>query len=399
MLLAVAGCGGAAAGADGDGYTVMTWSPSGTGGTDRPGVTALAAAIARETNAKDTLAGHKLKVLTCNDHNSADGATACARQAVDAHVVAVIGSYSQHADAFMPVLESAGIPYLGGYGLSGPEFSSPLSYPVAGGTPALVAGSGRQLVEAGCKSVALIRPDTPAGDTMARYLSAALKPAGITAVDVKAPENKADFAALSKRALGDDATGNCVIAALGPDQTKPLLTAYRALNPKRTRLASIAGSVEQSVVDATGGASGPLADAYVTGWYPPESAAAWDDLRTTVKDQAASDAGIQPSDLAVQTTWVAYQVFFQAELRLRSAGKPVTAKTLRDQLDGEDTMDVGGVTPPLTWGLTDMLPSAESPRLVNTWVTFQQVKGGRLAEQQRGFVDVRWALTGRKPPQ
>lgn len=45
-----------------------------------------------------------------------------------------------------------------------------------------------------------------------------------------------------------------------------------------------------------------------------------------------------------------------------------------------------------------MLASADTPRLVNTSVTFQQVKNGRLAEPQPGFVDVRWVLTGGKPP-
>ncbi len=397
-LLGSAGCGGVAAAGEND-YAVMTWSPSGSGGADRPGVTALAEAIGREVNAKGGLGGHHLKVLTCNDHNTSDGATACARQAVDAHVLAVVGSYSQFGDDFMPALEAARIPYLGGYGLAGAEFSSPLSYPVAGGTPSLIAGSGRQLVEAGCRTVALIRPDTTAGDTLVGFLAAALKPAGVQSADVRAPEKGADYTALAKRAIGDDRAGGCVIAALGPDQTVPLLAAYRALAPKHTKLASVAGSVEQSVVDATGGDSGPLAGAYVTGWFPPESAGVWDELRSTVHDQAETDSRIQLSDLGVQTTWVAFQVFLRAEQRVREGGHPLTAKSLRDELESGDSLDTGGVTPPLSWGIADMLPSAQSPRLVNTYVTFQQVKAGRLAEQQSGFVDVNWVLTGRKPPQ
>ncbi|MFD0568036.1 hypothetical protein ACFQ0T_00445 [Kitasatospora gansuensis] len=85
--------------------------------------------------------------------------------------------------------------------------------------------------------------------------------------------------------------------------------------------------------------------------------------------------------------------------RISSAGGQLTAKGLRAQLDSGDSIDTGGVTPPLSWGQNDMLPTAESPRLTNTWVTFQQVRDGRLTEQQSGFVDVRWALTGAKPPQ
>ncbi len=121
----------------------------------------------------------------------------------------------------------------------------------------------------------------------------------------------------------------------------------------------------------------------------------WDTLRS----EAGGDPRIVTSDLAVQTTWVGYQVLLQAADRLNSAGKALTAKALRGQLDSGDTLDTGGVTPALSWGQTDMLPSADSPRLVNTWVTYQQVKDGKLAQQQNGFVDVRWALTGGTPPQ
>ncbi|MGK4584192.1 ABC transporter substrate-binding protein [Kitasatospora sp. HPMI-4] len=396
-LLATSACGGpAAAGADGGGdYTVMTWSSSGSGAADRHGVTDIAGAIGK-TVFKNGLGGRRLKVLTCNEQNTADGASACARQAVDAHVLAVIGSYSQYGDSFMPVLENARIPYLGGFGLSGADFSSPDSYPVAGGTPTLVAGSGRQLAAAGCRNIALIRPDTRAGDTLTRYLSGALQPSGARLTDIKVAEKTTDLSGPAAKAIGDDRTGSCVTNALGPDQTLTLIEAYRRLAPKHTVLASLLGSVQQSVIDATGGENSPLNDSLAVGWYPPEGARVWDDLRATV--QSAGDQHIDTSDLGVQNTWVAYQVFLQATQRISAAGQPLTAKTLRAELDSGDSFDTGGTTPRLNWGMTDMLPSAESPRLVNTWVTFQQVKGGRLTEQQRGFSDVRWVLTGGKPP-
>ncbi len=245
----------------------MTWSPSGTGSDDRPGVTAIAEAIGRDVNAKGGVHGGKLRVLTCNEHNTADGVTACVRQAVDAKVVAVVGSYSQYADTFMPLLESAGIPYIGGYGLSGAEFSSPLSYPVAGGTPALIAGSGRQLVGAGCHSVAMVRPDSPAGDTLTRYLAGALRPDGVALLDIKVSEKQPDYGDAVRKAVGDDQQGGCVTNALGPEQTLKLIDAYRQLNPRHTLLSSVIGSVQQSVIDSTGGANGPLNDTYATGWY------------------------------------------------------------------------------------------------------------------------------------
>ncbi|MGK4582539.1 ABC transporter substrate-binding protein [Kitasatospora sp. HPMI-4] len=398
-LLATSACTGsadAAATADRE-VTLMTWAPSDTGAADRPGMTALAAAIGRELNAGGGLAGHRVTVLTCNEHNTSDGATACARQAVAAHAAAVVGSYSQFGSDFIPVLEAAQIPYIGGYGLSTPEFSSPLSYPVNGGTPALIAGSGLQLVEAGCRTVTLIRPDTRAGDTLLGYLAGALGPANVRLVDLRAPEQSSDYAAIAAKAIGEDRPGSCVTSALGPEATSNLLDPYRRLGPKNTVLASVIGSFQQSVVDSTGGDSGPLGGAYATGWYPPESSHVWDALRTTVRGYGSSDAPIDVSDPGVQTTWVAYEVLRQAAQRV-GEGKALTSKALRNVLDSGEPIDTTGATPPLNWGLTSMLPSADSPRLVNTSVTYQRVKDGRLTEPHPGFVDVRWVLVHGTPP-
>ncbi|PYC77698.1 hypothetical protein C7C46_18060 [Streptomyces tateyamensis] len=389
-LFAATGCGSSAGSDDGD-ITVMTWAPSGTGAFDRGGVTALADLIGRDVNSKGGVDGHHLKVLTCNEHNTVDGGTACVRQAVAQKAVAVIGSYSLNSDALLPGLESAKIPYLGGYGLTSAEFSSPLSYPVAGGTPTLVIGNGRQLVAAGCRTIALVRPDSPAGDSLTGYLAGALKPENSKVVDVRVGEASPDYATAARKALGDDRAGNCVSDALEPQQSSRFLDALHQLNPRHTQLGAVIGSVPQAVL-GQGGADGVLNNAYVTGWYPPASSHAWDALRSTIGGNQ-----VDLSDLAVQTTWVAYQVFLTAADRLNAAGKPLTTQNLRDLLESGDTLNTGGVTPPLSW--SEMLPNAETPRLVNTWVTYQQVKSGQLTEQQSGYLDMRWAFTGGKPAQ
>ncbi|MCC9311789.1 ABC transporter substrate-binding protein [Kitasatospora sp. RB6PN24] len=390
-LLASTGCGSSTGDAESD-YAVMTWAPSGTGASDRPGVTALADLIGRAVNSKGGLNGHHLKVLTCNEHNTADGGNACVHQAVQQKVIAVIGSYSLNSDALLSGLEAAKIPYIGGYGLTSAEFTSPLSYPVAGGTPALVIGNGRQLIAAGCRTVALVRPDTMAGDALTGYLAGALKPEGGQVVDVRVNETTPDYAAAARKALGDDRVGNCVSDTLAPGQSAGFLDAYRRLNAKHTQLGAVIGSVPQSALGPNGAADGVLDNAYVTSWYPPTSGPAWDALRSTVGGNP-----IDVSDPAVQTTWVAYRVFLAAADRLHEAGKPMTSLSLREELESGDSLDTGGVTPQLSWSET--LPSAESPRLVNTWVTFQQVKAGQLVEQQSGYLDMRWAFTGGQPPE
>ncbi|MGA5701182.1 ABC transporter substrate-binding protein [Peterkaempfera bronchialis] len=392
--LSATGCGGPADAATSGGITVMTWAPIGTGGADRPGMTALAEAIGRRVNAEGGLSGHRLNVITCNEHDTAAGADACTRQAVDAGAVAVVGSSSQYGDSIFPVLQNEGIPYIGGYGLSAAEFKSPNSYPVNGGTPALLAGSGRQLIAEGCRSVAVVRPDTRAGDVMIGYLARALAPAGIRPTDIRAPEQSTDYGPAAEQAIGTDQPHHCVTAALAADPTQTFVDAYRRRKPAHTRLSSVIGSFQQSVVDATGGSSGPLGDAYAASWYPAESSKVWDGLRDTARRYAVGDTGIDPSDPGVQTTWVAYRVFLETAKRL---GPEIGSRKLIEALDTQGPLDTGGATPPLSWRLSDLLASVDTPRLVNTSVTFQAVRDGQFTDQQRGFTDVRWVLTGATP--
>ncbi|GAA3302193.1 hypothetical protein GCM10020295_47320 [Streptomyces cinereospinus] len=150
-----AGCGivPGFAGGVGDGpITVMTWAPQDTNATNKPGMPALALAYARHVNASGGINGRELKVVICNDRNDSVDAARCARRAVEEKVVAVVGSYSQFTDTFFPILEGAGIPYIGGYGITNAEFTSPLSYPVNGGQPALLAASAGSSPAAAARS-------------------------------------------------------------------------------------------------------------------------------------------------------------------------------------------------------------------------------------------------------
>lgn len=51
-------------------------------------------------------------------------------------------------------------------------------------------------------------------------------------------------------------------------------------------------------------------------------------------------------------------------------------------------VDTGGLTPVLRWRYEDMLGSESYPRIVNSKVTLQVVRDGRLVAERKGFVDV-----------
>jgi hypothetical protein len=390
----LAGCGlvPGTAGAAGDKtVTVMTWAPEKTHATNMPGMPAMAQAYARWVNAHGGLGGRKLKVVTCNDHNDSVDAAKCARSAVDQHVVAVVGSYSQHGRAFLSPLESAGIPYIGGYGVSDAEFTSPLSYPVNGGQAALLAGNGEQLAEA-CDRTVLIRPDTIAGDELPSLLDTGLALRGRpAATDLRAAEDATDYGDQARRALttasADPLGEGCVAAVLG-EHTDTFFDSFRRLRAgyPAVRTATVLGSVDQSVIDRTGGADSPYEGAYVTGWYPAAGDARWDPMREAVDEQAFGDNRIDPADPGVQTTWIAYTALKQIVEGLGDGD--VSARTVRIALDRGAKVTTGGLTSPLRWGYDHMSAAGGFPRLVNARVTFQKVRQGRLVATRKGLVDV-----------
>jgi len=403
---------------------VMTWAPEGTGAHNMAGMPAMAQTYARWVNKNGGIDGRELKVITCNERNDTVAAGRCARRAASQEVAAVVGSYSQHGRAFMSQLEAAGIPYIGGYGVSDEEFTSPLSYPVNGGHATLLAGNGRQLA-AECERVALVRPDTIHGDQMPSLLNAGLEEGHRRpATDVRAPEDATEYTVHGRRALQSlvdteapayasagtelNSTGSapaapsalddsCVAAALG-DRTDTFFDSFRRLRNEDTdvRISSVLGSVQQSLVDRTGSSRSPFEGAYVTGWYPAASDPAWEPMRAVVREHAFGDNRVDVTDPGVQTTWIAYTVLRQVIESLD--GEPVTGRALRKTLDngiGHGGISTGGLTPRLSWRYEDMLVMRDFPRIANATVTYQQVRDGQLVPAREGFVNVAQTLERR----
>ncbi|MGW1557440.1 ABC transporter substrate-binding protein [Streptomyces sp. NPDC002144] len=393
-----AGCGvipGATGGSEGDPITVMTWAPQDTSATNKPGMPAFAQAYARWINAKGGINGRKLKVLTCNDRNDSVAAAKCAREAVKSGVVAVVGSYSQFGDSYLPDLEGAGIPYIGGYGVTTAEFTSPLSYPVNGGQPTLLAGLGKELATT-CGPVALVRADTIAGDELPPMLDAGLAAGGHKpAIDQRAAEDTTEYTQPAADAL-DATTGGatkkgCVIPSLG-DGTSTFMDSFQRARQGRpaVRTAATLDSVDQTAINESGAQRGPYEGAYITGWYPPAGDPRWDAMKKVISEQAFGDNRIDAADAGVQTTWIAYTVLTKVVQSL--GGGDVSSDAIRRALDDGLKVSTGDLTPTLRWGTQGPLASIGFSRVVNTDVTLQVVRQGQLVAARKGFLDTTRAL-------
>ncbi|MFE9248664.1 ABC transporter substrate-binding protein [Streptomyces sp. NPDC007088] len=383
----LSGCGLLPGGADADGpVTVMTWAPQKSSGTKLPGMTATARAVERWVNARGGINGRRLRVLTCDERGDAVAAAGCARRAVRERAVAVVGSYSEHSEAVLSPLAIAGIPYVGGYGITPAEFTDQISYPVNGGLPALLAGAGGQLAGT-CAKVALVRPDTLVGDPWARLLGTGLAAHGGTAVDLPVSTDLSDYTPQAQQALRQARTAppgrGCVAAVLG-GRTATFFDSFRRLAPEGpgVRISSVLGSVDQALLDRSGGASGPYEGADVTGWYPAADDPRWEPMREVVKKYAFGDNRVDPADAGVQTTWVAYTVLRAAVASLKNG--PVTAATVRKALDNGLSVPTGGLTPTLNWRTGEARTVIGYPRMINPRVTFQTVREGRLSAPEKG---------------
>lgn len=384
------GCGvipGGSGGSPGP-IVVMTWAPVDTKSTNMPGMLAMAQAFEKYTNDQGGLNGRKLKVLTCNERNDAVTVTDCAEKAAKAGAVAVVGSYSEEGGSFTTALEASGIPYIGGYGITADEYQSLLSYPINGGLPALLAGNGRQLADL-CKRVNLVRPDTITGDQFPIFLDQGLKSGGRPpAHDMLTADDANDYTGIATQAVGDDKSSTCVSAVLG-DRTSTFFDSLRRVGDEqpKVRLSSVLGSVQQSLVDSTGGAGSPLENAYVTGWYPPASDGKWAQMKSVVKKYAFADNRIDTADPGVQTTWIAYTVFAEV-VRSMDGKTALDADNLHRAMDATTHLSTGGLTPDLGWTQADLLGIPGHSRMVNSKVTYQVVRDGRLVSAKPGFVDL-----------
>ncbi|MPY61525.1 ABC transporter substrate-binding protein [Streptomyces spongiae] len=385
------GCGvvpGTTGGSGDDPVTVMTWAPEQTAATNEPGMPAMAKAYARWVNSQGGINGRRLNVLTCNEKNDTVAAAKCAQRAVDEGAVAVVGSYSQHGRSYLSPLEAAGIPYIGGYGLTDDEFTSPLSFPVNGGQPALLAGLGEQLAKS-CGPVVLVRPDSVVGDTMPVLLDAGLRTGPhATSTDELAAEDATQYEEQTRKALrqatADPARKGCVVPSLG-DRTDTFMDSFRRAREDYpgVRTAGVLGSIDQSLIDRSGGT---YDGTYVTGWYPEENDKRWNTMNKVIRKHAFGDNRIDPADPGVQTTWIAYTVL-KAVVEELGDGE-VSARTVRRTLDQGMKVTTGGLTPPLSWPFDDLVAPGGFARLVNANVTFQVVRKGRLVAARKGFVSV-----------
>jgi branched-chain amino acid transport system substrate-binding protein len=155
-------------------------------GTTQDYVDGMNAAIAC-VNAAGGLQGHPIALTVCDDKGDAATAKACTQSLVDKKVLAVVGGLSTTGAAeIYPVLETAMIPRIGYQPLTGPDFKSPMSFPLISGGGGYAAAAAKYLLDkTTVTKVAVVYANIDAGKATADLFDRVLHTGAGRGIDVK----------------------------------------------------------------------------------------------------------------------------------------------------------------------------------------------------------------------
>ncbi|CAO5149686.1 ABC-type branched-chain amino acid transport system, periplasmic component [Frankia sp. AiPs1] len=371
-----AGNGSGGDAAKGSPTKLMIIAPTGTAGTNYPEMVAAAKAAVRGVNARGGIGGHPVTLEYCNERNDAATAKKCAQQAVDDHVLAVVGEISG-TGGIMPILEKAGIPSIGSAGISadGSELSSPISFVISPLTlypavcPALLAKSG-------ARHIGLVGYDLSASDRLITMAVAGGKATGHP-IDpkIRIPITTSDFAPTITQLSRSGADGVVLVVF---DQA-----AYAVISKsgQQVRTCHAGGTLSPKFLATLGTAADRLVVA--TAFPELSQASQFPEvarmLRELDAEQTAGDAGAAPALRASTSTtdaWLSVQI---AEKVGNQVSGDLTAKNLLTALNKTKHLDLGGIVPPLD--LTTTLPIPGAERIFNT-----TMRGSRWDSASKSFV-------------
>ena len=347
-------------------------------GADYSQVPAAAQAAADAVNADGGINGGPVEIIECNQA-SENEAAACGRQAVDEDVVATVGTFSSFAANILPILQEAGIPQVAPYLVGFDDYTSPINYPVMGGTLSAVAGMGAQLADGGAETINVSYLDIGPGALAAGLADVGAEPRDAEVISqTPVPEGTVDFSPQVAEATDGD-----------PDGVAMLLTTRDAPGFIRSLdQVGYEGSVAASTSSFTPAQLEELGD-LVEGLNVPNSflPATYTENEAVQQfnDEIDTYAGDIAKDDAAQNAWLGVHLID----RLMEGAPEVTSLAITDALESTDPIDLG-LLPPISFqkGVTiDALAPGVELRVFNPTVVYTTVEDGEIVAVDGEFVN------------
>ncbi|HEX2272269.1 MAG TPA: ABC transporter substrate-binding protein [Acidimicrobiales bacterium] len=219
-----------------------------------PEVRSDAEAAVRYVNRElDGVGGRPLKLETCATDGTPESSQACANQLRLKNPVAVVGGVDLGAAASIPVLDAAGIPYVGGSPSLGDELTRTNAYMLTGGVAADLLGQAQYAIDTlKPRRVGLIYIDLPG--LLSTAVEAARRVLAKKGVgDVTAVPEKADAADFTQSLTAVNRGNPEVIVALFPAQACARIMQARKALAIKARFFFPGACADQAVFDASGG--------------------------------------------------------------------------------------------------------------------------------------------------
>jgi branched-chain amino acid transport system substrate-binding protein len=369
-------------------------APEGTAVFNLPESVASAQAGVNALNARGGLGGHKVNLVYCNDMGDPSTTMTCAREMVNDKVLAVIGGGVLNPTIIPPILNAAGIPWIGDDAQSSVEFNSPNMFLFGAGESTgyavLSAWDGKSKVPS-----SLTYADVPSGQTIASGLNQSATAGGLAfKAVVSVPPDAADFAPIVAAAKVSQV--KALVMVVGATQAAQLIQAVQAGGS--SVLYQWASEPQADIVSALGsGATFDFASpfpALTTKSANPLVVQYLSELKT-LADTGNSDAAAaykNPASTGIQS-WLAIQAI--VALVKDGSLKSYTSSALMSALKTAKNVNLDGIIPAWT-------PNAAGPagqvRVSNPYYYINQYKDGTVTQLTPKAVTLQQVLAGAPMP-
>lgn len=321
-------------------------------------------------NAKGGINGHPVNVTGCDDQTDPNVAVSCAQQAVSSHVAAVLGSFSLVTTPMWPVLDAAGIPFIGIVEYAPADTTNAEAYPVTPPAPYIEATATSYLFKnQHCAAVADVQANSGVDSTIPVELNKAVASADggkyVGPFLVSPTSAIANVGALATSILSQ---AKCANIADGQNGVA-LIQALLQLDPSFEVATGYDSLPANWPAELGAGAS----HVHSIGQIAPttSSAAGVQAYNKSMAQYASGDTLSEESEVS----WAAFYVFSEAAAQISGA---VTAQSLTAQLKQSSNLSTEGMTPPVSY--TQALTVGPMTRVFSTNAFLEGASNGQVVQ-------------------
>jgi len=367
----------------GEPIKVMTVTTLNAAGPTYHNIANTANAYADYINARGGIAGRPLEVTVCDEMFDPAVAAACAREAVEENMVAVVGSFTFFAESIVPVIAESDITWFGPCcPITPSELTSPHSFPI-GNQPMYAVGIIKRAVDDGCQAINAVIID--GAQIFLPPMENAIAALGQSFGDIIIlPPTAQDYSSEVAQATTD---ADCVIGIVSET---PYITWNTAWTQSGTDARQYGPQGNLNEISAAGNEESTDGD-IIGGMYPDISTAPWDEYRLALEEGGWDTTEHDYNSLGGMGTWAAFAAFRQIAETIEGE---INASSFFQAASATDHLDLGGMVPVLdfTQEWTDGLPGFQ--RLFNRSVVFSKLENGKVVPLTTEFEDVGDLATG-----